>query len=154
MAVFNTIANLCYLLNNRNEVLLQFKSKGFGRGKWNGPGGKLETGETIEQSVIREIKEETGLEVKNLKKTGELEFIFRGKEDWNQMVHVFITDEFSGEINSSDEGELKWFKIEQLPYDKMWEDDRHWLPRVLAGEFVKMRFYFDGQGKLKNYEEI
>ena len=154
MPVFNTIANLCYLINGRNEVLLQFKSRGFGQGKWNGPGGKAEKGESLEQAVAREVKEETGLAVKDLKKMAELEFIFKEKADWNQLVYVFVSHDFAGVIKPSDEGELKWFKIGEIPYDKMWEDDAHWLPKVLAGEFVKMRFCLGQNGQLENYEKI
>lgn len=148
------ITNLCYLLNDRGEVLLQHKRRGFGAGKWNGPGGKLAPGETIEQSVKREIKEETGLAIDNFKKMAELEFFFENKEDWHTITHVYLTNFFSGELKASDEGELKWFKLVEIPYDKMWEDDPHWLPKVLAGEFVKMKFYFDQAGKLLSYEKI
>lgn len=74
-----SIKNLCYIINAQGEVLFQFKHRGFGVGKWNGPGGKVEDGETLEQSVIREIKEETGLEVANLEKGGELEFYFENQ---------------------------------------------------------------------------
>ncbi|MFH0956206.1 MAG: 8-oxo-dGTP diphosphatase [Candidatus Falkowbacteria bacterium] len=145
------IKNLCYIINDKSEVLLQYKRRGFGVGKWNGPGGKVEPDETMEQAVIREIKEETGLDVKNLKKTAELEFVFINKDEWNQAVHVYITKDFSGEVSASDEGELKWFKIDEIPYDKMWDDDPYWLPKILAGEFMKMRFYFDHKGNLQKY---
>ncbi len=146
--------NLCYIVNSKAEVLLQYKRRGFGEGKWNGPGGKTEPGETIEQAVVREVKEETGLEVKNLKKLAELEFFFTGKDEWNQMVHVYLTKDYSGEITVSDEGELKWFKIDEIPYDKMWQDDIFWLPDILAGKFKKMRFYFDSQANLQKHENI
>jgi len=72
----NNIKNLCYLINNHGEALLQFKRRGFGVGKWNGPGGKVETGEELEQAVIREVKEETGLEASDLKKWPSWSFIF------------------------------------------------------------------------------
>ncbi|MDD4901470.1 MAG: 8-oxo-dGTP diphosphatase [Patescibacteria group bacterium] len=154
MAVFSTIANLCYLLNDKDEVLLQFKRKGFGQGKWNGPGGKVEQGETVEQSVVREVKEETGLQVKNLRKRAELEFVFDGREEWNQVVHVFVTNNFKGEIRASDEGELKWFNVKELPFKQMWEDDIYWIKDALAGKFARMRFYFKQNGKLQKYEKI
>ena len=134
--------NLCYIINDKNEVLLQFKRRGFGTGKWNGPGGKVETGETSEQAVRREVKEETGLDIINPIKMAELEFYFIGKAEWNQSSDVYVAKNYSGEIAASDEGELKWFKTDEIPYDKMWDDDPHWLPNVLAGEFMKMKIYF------------
>jgi mutator protein MutT len=148
------IGNLCYIINHQDEILLQYKRKGFGVGKWNGPGGKVELGETSEQAVIREVKEETGLDIKNLKKMAELEFYFINKEEWNQAVHVYVTKDFTGDMQASDEGELKWFKINEIPYDKMWDDDPYWLPNILAGEFMKMKFYFDCNANLKKYEKI
>jgi 8-oxo-dGTP diphosphatase len=154
MPVFNNITNLCYLLNNQGEVLLQYKRRGFGQGKWNGPGGKSNPGESSEQSAKRETKEEAGVEIEKLEKRGELEFIFDGREDWNQITHVYVTNKFKGEIKASDEGELKWFKIEELPFKEMWEDDPYWLLNVLAGEYIKMRFYFDSGGKMLSYEKI
>jgi len=57
-------------------------------------------------------------------------------------------------MQANNEGELKWFKINELPFERMWDDDPHWLPRVLAGEFMKMKFYFDSQGKLLRFEHI
>jgi len=146
--------NLCYVINNQDEILLQYKRKGFGVGKWNGPGGKVEPGETLEQAVIREVKEETGLDVKNLKKMAELEFYFINKEEWNQIAHVYVTKDFTGDIQVSEEGELKWFKIKEIPYDKMWDDDPYWLPNILAGEFMKIKFYFDQNSNLQRYEKI
>jgi 8-oxo-dGTP diphosphatase len=146
--------NLCYVINNQDEILLQYKRKGFGVGKWNGPGGKVEPGETLEQAVIREVKEETGLDIKNLKKMAELEFYFINKEEWNQIAHVYVTKDFTGDIQVSEEGELKWFKIKEIPYDKMWDDDPYWLPNILAGEFMKIKFYFDQNSNLQRYEKI
>ncbi|MBI4779409.1 8-oxo-dGTP diphosphatase [Candidatus Falkowbacteria bacterium] len=136
-----SIKNLCYIINANGEALLQYKRRGFGAGKWNGPGGKIEPGETIERAAVREVKEETGLSVRNLKKMAELEFIFIDKDEWNQAVYVYLTKDYSGEITASEEGELKWFKLDEIPYDKMWVDDPYWLPDILAGKFMKMRFY-------------
>lgn len=147
-----SIKNLCYIINDTGKVLLQYKRRGFGVGKWNGPGGKVEPGETLEQSAVREVKEETGLDVKNLKKIAELEFYFNGREEWNMVTHAYVAKDFSGEIQASDEGELKWFKIEELPFNEMWDDDIYWLKDALAGKFVKGKFYFDHNGKLLSHE--
>ena len=133
-------------------MLLQFKRRGFGVGKWNGPGGKVEPGETLEQAVVREVKEETGLVVSRPEKMTELEFVFENRGEWDNLTHVYAAKNFSGELVAGEEGELKWFKISALPFKEMWDDDPHWLPEVLAGEFMKMKFYFDSEGKLLKFE--
>jgi 8-oxo-dGTP diphosphatase len=142
--------NICYIINKQGEVLLQKKRRGFGRGNWNGPGGKIEPGETPEEATIREIKEETDLVIKNLKKMAEIEFIFPD-EDINNYCYVFICEDFIGGPKDMGEGELKWFKKEDIPLDKMWDDDKYWLKDVLKGKYVNMRFHFDENGKVKKY---
>jgi len=144
---FPFIANLCYILNNNGEVLLQCKSRGFGAGKWNGPGGKQDPGETTEEAAIREVKEETDITVRNLKKMGELEFVFIDNEKSNFLTHVFICRDWEGSPKNLGEGGLKWFKIEEVPLDKMWDDDQYWLKPLLNGEYQHKRFYFDKDGK-------
>jgi len=153
MSFFDQV-NICYIINENSEVLLQYKNHGFGKGKWNGPGGKVDIGETAEESVIREVKEETGLIIKNPKKTAELEFIYDGKEVWTRYCDVFMCYEFIGEPKDLGEGELKWFKKEEIPLDQMWEDDRYWLADVLNGKYVKMRFCFNKENKLIDYKNV
>lgn len=148
---FQYHVNICYIINSDGRILLQKKARGFGAGKWNGPGGKIEPGEGIEESVRREVAEETGLTVKDLEKIGELEFVFRDRPEWNNYMHAFVCREFAGEAEDKGEGRLKWCHPEELPYEKMWDDDPHWLPRALQGEFVNMRFHFDYDGNLIDF---
>jgi len=143
--------NLCYFVNDKNEILLQLKRRGFGRGKWNGPGGKQKADETIEQSAVREAREETGLTMIEFKQLAELEFIYENHGDWDNITYVYLCRNFSGDLKESDEGELKWFRFEDIPYQQMWGDDPYWLPKVLSGESVRIRFYFDQDGKLLKY---
>jgi len=152
---FPYLVNLCYIINQRDEVLLRYKLRGFGQGKWNAPGGKIEPEETILESVKREVREETNLIVKKLRKTGELEFVFRGHEQSNNYCHVFLCKDFIGEpIDNTGKGKLKWFKIKNLPWSSMWEDDQYWLPEVLRGKYIHQRFNFNKDGKLINYEKL
>jgi 8-oxo-dGTP diphosphatase len=139
--------NICYIINEKGEVLLQKKRRGFGEGNWNGPGGKIEPGETPEEATIREIKEETDLTVRNLEKMAELEFIFPD-ESSNNYCHVFISTDFEGDPKDMGEGELQWFKKEDVPLDKMWDDDKYWLMDVLNGKHINKRFYFNNQGRV------
>ena len=146
--------NICYIINNKNEVLLRKKARGFGAGKWNGPGGKIDPGETPEESTIREVKEETGLVVKNLKKRGAIEFVFTENNDLNNYTHIFVCRDYAGEPRDLGEGKLKWYNIEEIPLDKMWDDDKYWLPEVLIGGKVSKRFYFDKNGLVIKHEDI
>lgn len=151
---FTYTATLCYVINNSGEVLLQLKSKGFGQGKWNGPGGKVDKEESVKESVKREVREETGITIKNIKKMAELEFVFVGNEEANNYTHVFICYNWEGEPEDKGEGELRWFKIEDMPLDKMWDDDKYWLKPLLRGEYMHRRFYFNKEGRVLKYKDI
>jgi 8-oxo-dGTP diphosphatase len=126
-------AIICHV-SRGEEFLLQLKSKGrFGEGFWNAPGGKIQTGETPEEAARREVEEETGLVIKSLEKVGELEFFF-GKSkivpDWTAVV--LLCKDFEGkQKHESSEGELKWYRGNEIPYDKMWSDDKYWLPVLI-----------------------
>jgi mutator protein MutT len=149
------ITNLCYIINDKSEVLLVLKKRGFGQGKWNGPGGKVKSNELPIQAVVREIKEEVGLEIFDPLELGYIEFIWpKGLEDYNQRCFVYLVNKFLGEVKESEECLPKWFPINNLPYDQMWEDDKYWYPQALAGQPIKKRFYFDADNKIIKFEEI
>lgn len=150
---FPYLVNITYILNDCGEVLLQKKARGFGVGNWNGPGGKIKQGEDLAESAKREVFEETEIIVDELEQRGEIEFIFPD-ENINNYTHVFIARKWHGIPKDTGEGELRWFKIQELPLDKMWDDDRYWLPRLLSGENVHMRFYFDANNKVDHFEEL
>jgi 8-oxo-dGTP pyrophosphatase MutT (NUDIX family) len=151
---FPFICNICYVINSRGEVLLQEKRRGFGQGFLNGPGGKIGPEEDIEASVRREVLEETTLRLGKLIPVGELEFIFTGREDINNYVYAFLSYEYEGEPKDTGEGVLDWFSIKDLPLDRMWPDDRYWLPQALRGEFVNYRFYFSADNKIRKYIDL
>lgn len=144
---------LCYPIVN-GRVLLAMKKRGFGVGKWNGPGGKLLEGETIEQGCRRETKEEIGIDLSELEHRGEIEFIFESKPEWNQICSIFVASEVLGEPQESEEMKPSWFAIQDVPYNDMWADDSIWLPDVLKGGNVSLRFYFDENGSVLQYEPI
>lgn len=136
-------AVLCYLKRDGRYLLLLKTPGKFGGGFWNAPGGKIENGETPSAAVIREVKEETGLSVHRLEKMGMLEFYFgpdKPRPDWT--AEVFISSDFSGSLAESDEGRLEWFDEDRLPIDRMWEDDRYWLPLLVKGYKFHGKFWF------------
>ena len=129
--------------------MLLLKAKGkFGGGFWNAPGGKIEPGESPEDAAKREVYEETGLVVGKLELAGQLVFYFgsgKRKPDWT--AEVFTSSEFSGDIKESEEGKLEWIPKSKLPLDQMWEDDRYWLPFLVAGTKFKGEFEFTSDSK-------
>ncbi len=131
-------------------ILLGLKKRGFGQGKWNGYGGKVEIGESVEESLVREFKEEVNLVVKNYVKMGQLEFVFPQEKF---LVHVFKINGYSGEPRASQEMSWEWFKIKDIPYDKMWVDDKYWLAWLINGKKFTGQFIFgDDSGKqIKDY---
>lgn len=135
-------------LVREGEVLLAMKKRGFGEGKWNGAGGKLKENETVEQTAVREIKEEIGVDValKDLKIAGTLKFDFEGNPDWEQLCHIFVIEKWEGEPGESEEMRPQWYSKDSLPFEAMWVDDPHWLPKVLAGKIVTGEFLFDKIG--------
>ncbi|MFA6322352.1 MAG: 8-oxo-dGTP diphosphatase [Candidatus Buchananbacteria bacterium] len=149
------LTNLCYIINDRSEVLLIKKKRDFGAGKFNGVGGKVEPGEDLLAAVIREVKEEVGLDVINLQALGFIEFIWpKEKSDWNQRCYIYRTNDFIGEPVETDECCPHWFSFDQIPYDQMWDDDKYWYAQVLAGQEVKKRCYFDLAGQVIKFEDI
>jgi len=147
------LTTLCYPVRD-GKVLLAMKKRGFGAGKWNGPGGKVEAGESIEEACRRETREEVGIDVTGIEHRGIVEFVFEGKPDWDNECHIFVATQVNGEAQESEEMRPQWFAFAEVPFNDTWEDDRVWLPGVLTGGTVNKRFFFDGAGKMLRYEEL
>jgi len=109
------------------------KKKAFGKGYWNGFGGKLRRGETIEESIRREVKEESGLVVREAEKMGVVHCIFKGTP-MVVRLHIFKITSFSGQPVESNEMLPKWFNIKQAPIEQMWPGDKKWIKTFLSGE--------------------
>lgn len=134
---------LCYLLDNR-KILLIFKKRGIRSGKWNGPGGHLEAGESPVDCARREVEEETGMKALEISQAGLLSFYFDKTLKWK--VHIFASQRFAGTLKETEETRPKWLLFEEIPYDEMWEDNRHWMPFLLQDKQFKGSFYFDSEG--------
>lgn len=131
-------ATLCYIIDG-DKILLGYKKRGLGKGYYNGIGGKLDSGETIEECAIREVKEEIDVSVSNLEKVAEINFYFFHKKEFNQTVFVYLCRTFKGIPLETDEMAPEWFPLDNIPYDKMWDDDQYWLPLLLAGKKIKAK---------------
>jgi len=148
----NTKVLSLLFLRRDNEVLLAMKKRGFGEGRWNGVGGKVENGESIEQAMIRETEEEIGITPTAYEKVADIRFdeYFKG-EPTLMHVHVFVATAWTGEPTESKEMSPKWFTLDQIPYDDMWSDDPFWLPQVLDGKKISADFKLDASDVILNH---
>lgn len=117
------------------QILLAMKKRGFGVGKWNGAGGKVEPGETYEQAAVRECQEEIGVTPRSLRKVGELHFF--DLPDVEHYCHIYTTTEWEGEPHETEEMQPHWFNEMDIPFSEMWPDDRFWMPLMLEGQLFK-----------------
>lgn len=141
-------ATLCFI-EHEGRMLLIRKKRGLGGGKINGPGGRLEPGETIFQGAVRETQEEVGLTPLRLEKRGELHFQFL--DGYSLFCTVFSAYGFEGKLIETDEADPFWVDLDAIPYDGMWEDDIHWLPLVIAKTNFRGYFEFDDERLLNHH---
>jgi 8-oxo-dGTP diphosphatase len=138
---------LCLLtrvVRGESQVLLGYKKTGLGTGKIVALGGHVEERETAAQAAAREVKEESGVAVAadSLVPAAHITFLFPTHRAWDMTVEVFIAGDWSGEPAESDEIRPEWFPVTALPFDRMWDDGKQWLPRVLAGERLRAKFSY------------
>ena len=133
---------LC-IIHQGNKVLLGMKKKGFGAGQWNGFGGKVEPNEEIQHAAQREVLEEAGVQVTDISHVGILNFEFESEPMKVMEVHLFKATQFTGEPKESDEMQPQWFDIDTIPFDKMWSDDKYWMPLLLSDKKFTGTFLFD-----------
>ena len=135
---------LCYLYKDHSYLLMYRNKKinDINHDKYIGIGGHLEKGETKEEALIREVKEETGLTLNSFKYRGELMFI---NGDYQEVMYLYLSDDFSGELSECDEGELVWVNEKVLLSLNMWEGDKYFLePLINTDSFIKMTLTYDG----------
>ena len=133
-------ATLLFVIREE-QILLIRKKRGLGAGKINGPGGRIEAGETPEQAAIRETDEELLIRASGLRPAGELRFQF--VDAYSIHVFVFRADDFEGQPTETEEAIPIWSPVDRIPYDEMWADDRIWVPHMLASRPFSGRFVFE-----------
>ena len=133
---------LCYLKKD-NQYLFMLRNKeknDLNEGKWIGIGGHIEPGETKEEALIREVKEETGFTINSFSYRGEILFI---NNDYQEIMYVFTSDDFTGEMIECDEGELSWIDKDRILDLNLWEGDRYFLkPLLNSDKMIKMEMRY------------
>jgi 8-oxo-dGTP diphosphatase len=150
---------LCYIEKDGKVLMLQRNKKknDYNEGKWIGVGGKLEGEESPDECLIREVKEETGLDLCSYKKRG---LVFFYQDGYGELMHLYTAESFSAEFTDCSEGELHWidkYKVKSLP---TWEGDRKFLDIIYGKEeksFFNMHLYYNGDkltdSKISFFEE-
>lgn len=139
------VAVLCFVFRG-HEVLLIEKLRGLGAGKVNGPGGRVEAGETPEEAAVRELQEEISVTPHELSQVGRLKFAF--VHGYHLECWVFRAEAHTGEPAQSAEAIPFWCEVESVPFERMWADDREWFPYMIRSEFFEGSFVFDGDSML------
>jgi len=147
------LATLCYIKNRKKTSTLMVhrvkKDNDMHEGKWNGLGGKFEDGESPEECVVREVKEESGLDIINPKLKGFITFpAFDGFDDW--YVFIFVATQFSGELIDSPEGNLKWIPDKELFNLPLWEGDKIFMNWLNIKKFFSAKFYYNNGSYLSH----
>ena len=148
------IGTLCYLQNNNSTLMLyrNKKENDIHENKWNGLGGKLESGESPEECIVREVNEESGYDINNPTLRGIMTFPkFDMVNDW--IVFLYTCSEFSGNIIDSNEGELEWIKDENLLDLNLWEGDKIFMKWINEKPFFSAKFIYKNR-KLDDYSVI
>ncbi len=134
------------------DVLLIRKKRGLGAGKINGPGGRMEPGETPLDCAVREAQEELGITPLGAVRCGELRFQFL--DGYALLGYVFLATGYEGEPRETDEAVPIWTPVRAVPYQEMWADDALWFPHLLAGRGFRGRFVFDGDRMIDHQLDV
>ncbi|MCF0111951.1 MAG: 8-oxo-dGTP diphosphatase [Erysipelotrichaceae bacterium] len=139
---------LCYIINNE-QVLMLYRNKkkqDANEGKMIGVGGKLEENETIEECMLREVEEETGLVCTQYELLGDVFFRLPAWED--ELTYIYRCTGYTGKLKPCTEGELRWVNLSDVMDCPLWPGDRLFLPQVLAGEPVHLVLEYDEKDQL------
>lgn len=151
------LATLCYLQFQGKTLMMHRvkKEQDMHEGKWNGLGGKIEPGESPEENIIREFKEESGLVISELKLKGTITFpLFDGKNNW--YLFIFTANKFTGKLIGDDlarEGNLRWIANNRLMDLNLWAGDKIFMKWLKQKKFFSAKFIYQ-KGVFKKYKVI
>ena len=144
------LSTLCYIENKHQYLMLHRtkKENDENHGKWIGVGGKFEYGESPEDCLIREVREETGYTLLAWKYRGMITFVYG--DDIVEYMSLFTSDQYEGRQVECDEGILQWVDKDDIGKLNLWEGDRIFL-RLLKErqEFFSLKLVYNKQDVLK-----
>ena len=146
------LATLCYIEKDGKYLMLHRtkKKNDINKNKWIGVGGKFEQGESPEECIVREVKEETGLTLKTYKLQCIVTYVSTAWE--TEYMYVFTSNDFTGELTECDEGDLQWIDKNKIKELETWEGDKIFLDKIQNNDnFFTVKFEYDGE-KLVKYE--
>ena len=144
------LTTVCYIEKDGKYLMLHRtkKNNDINQGKWIGVGGKIEEGESPEECVIREVKEETGLTLKNYTLRGLITYNF--EENESEYMYIFTSNGFEGELTECQEGELAWIEKEKITTLNLWEGDKVFLEKIKnKSNFFTMKMKYNGDTLLE-----
>ena len=136
---------LCYLEENGKTLMLHRikKKNDVNHDKWIGIGGKFEHGESPEECMLREFKEETGLRLLSWKYRGIVTFV---SDSWCEYMHLFTADAYEGTMKECDEGTLEWVETDRLTQLPIWEGDKVFLRLLVQRDtFFSLKLIYEGE---------
>ncbi len=139
------LTTLCYIEKDDSYLMLHRVSKknDVNKDKWIGVGGHFEAGESPEDCLLREVKEETGLTLTSYRFRGLLTFVFNDNEA--EYICLYTADGFEGEITDCDEGTLEWVSKKKIPELNLWEGDKIFFELLNRNEpFFSMKLVYQG----------
>ena len=145
------LSTLCYIEKDDKYLMLHRtkKKNDINKDKWLGVGGKIEEGESPEECMIREVKEETGLTLKEYQLRGIVTYVSNKWE--TEYMYVFTATEFEGNLIECDEGDLEWIEKEKVNTLPTWEGDHIFMDKLQKNSgFFSVKFVYDGE-KLVRY---
>ena len=146
------LSTLCYIEKDGKYLMLHRtkKKNDSNQDKWIGVGGKFEKGESPEECIIREVKEETGLELKSYKLRCVVTYVSTTWE--NEYMYVFTSNDFTGNLIECNEGDLQWIDKNEITNLNIWEGDKIFIEKMQKdNNFFTVKFDYDGN-KLMKYD--
>lgn len=144
------LSTLCYIEKDGKYLMLHRtkKKNDINKDKWLGIGGKFEDGESPEECIIREVKEETGLTLNTYKLRCIVTYVSKKWE--TEYMYVFTSNDYTGKLIECNEGDLQWIEKDKVTELNTWEGDKIFVDEIQNNnKFFTIKFNYDGDRLIK-----